>query len=187
MSAGFELQPILRGALVELQPLRVTDFEALYAVASDPKVWEQHPNPDRYTRVVFTEFFREAIESGAAFLVRDANDGRVIGSSRYHAYDARRREIEVGYTFLARSHWGGTYNHEMKQLLLRHAFLFVDRVLFVIGEQNLRSRRAIETIGATLVEIRERASGERRAIYAISATDFAAGLGARERFDERTL
>ncbi len=175
----FELQPTFHGALVELRPLRVDDFPAVYKVSSDPKIWEQHPSPDRYKYAVFAEFFREAMASGGALLACDASDGAVIGSSRYHAFDAAKREIEIGWTFLARSHWGGKHNHEMKQLMLRHAFRFVDRVLFVIGTNNARSRRSVENIGATLTGTRNGADGSERVIYAITAEVFAAGLGAR--------
>jgi RimJ/RimL family protein N-acetyltransferase len=177
---AFDLQPTLRGSRVELQPVCADDFAALYAVASDPKIWEQHPNPDRWTLPVFTEFFRGAMESKGALLAVDASDGRVIGSSRYRGYDAAKREVEIGFTFLARSHWGGAYNHEMKQLMLRHAFRFVDRVLFVIGAHNARSRRAVENIGATLAAEKAGADGRESVIYRITAAEFASGLGARE-------
>src|ERR1051325_6529212 len=103
----FELQPTLKGGLVELRPLRAEDFEELYAVASDPLIWEQHPASDRYKEEVFREFFRGAWESGGAFLVSDAETGRCIGSTRYHSYDEEKSEIEIGWTFLARTHWGG--------------------------------------------------------------------------------
>jgi N-acetyltransferase len=177
---AFDLQPTLRGARVELRPLCADDFAALYAVAADPKIWEQHPNPDRWTLPVFTEFFRGAMESKGALLAHDANDGRVIGSSRYHGHDAAKREVEIGWTFLARSHWGGAYNHEMKQLMLRHAFRFVGRVLFVIGAHNARSRRAVENIGATLAAEKTSADGRKSVVYGITADEFTRGLGARE-------
>src|SRR5215212_12159129 len=126
----FELQPTLRGELVELRPLCGDDFAELYAVASDPLIWEQHPASDRYKEDVFAEFFRGASESGGAFVVSDAETGRLIGSTRFCGYDEEKSEIEIGWTFLARSHWGGRYNHEMKQLMLRHAFRFVNNVIF---------------------------------------------------------
>src|SRR5215210_2228752 len=106
----FDLQPTLRGELVELRPLRADDFDALFAVASDPLIWEQHPASDRYKEEVFRAFFRDAMDSGGAFVVHHAEDGRVIGSTRYHDYDEARSEVEVGWTFLAQSHWGGRYN-----------------------------------------------------------------------------
>ena len=143
----FDLQPVLRGELLELRPLKPDDFDVLFAVASDPLIWEQHPEPDRCTEPVFRRYFQGAMESGGAFLVTDVRDGRVIGSTRYHDYDAERREVEIGWTFLARAYWGGRYNTEMKRLLLDHAFRFVDRVVLYAGAHNLRSQRAIAKIG----------------------------------------
>ena len=145
----FELQPVLTGELVTLRPMREEDFPALFAVASDPLIWEQHPEPDRYTEPVFRKFFSGGMESGGAFIVLDRQDGRVIGSSRFAEYDEAKSEIEIGWTFLARSHWGGRYNREMKQLMLQHAFRFVQRVIFRVGPNNRRSQRALENIGAS--------------------------------------
>src|SRR5687768_3513657 len=127
---SFNLQPLLKGDLLELRPLRAEDFDALYAVAADPLLWEQHPNKDRFQEAVFQEFFREALDSGGALIAIDTKTGQVIGSSRFHGYDEEKGEIEIGWTFLARSHWGGLYNGEMKRLMLHHAFQFVNRVIF---------------------------------------------------------
>lgn len=144
----FDLQPHLFGHLVELRPLRPGDWEDLFAVASDPLIWEQHPAFDRYKEGVFREFFREALESGGAFVIIDHKTKRIIGSSRYAGYDPKTSQIEIGWTFLARSHWGGPYNAEAKRLMLEHAFKFVDTVFFLVGPDNRRSRRALEKIGA---------------------------------------
>jgi len=165
----FDLQPILQGHLLELRPLRAEDYDDLYTVASDPLIWEQHPANDRYKEEVFKEFFREALESGGALIAIDCKDGRVIGSSRFHGYDQEKSEIEIGWTFLARSHWGGIYNREMKQLMLRHAFKFVNSVIFLVGPQNLRSQRALEKIGAVRVGSRLDASGRDSFVYQITA------------------
>jgi RimJ/RimL family protein N-acetyltransferase len=167
---SFDLQPVLRGELLELRPLRPEDFPDLYAVASDPLIWEQHPIRDRYKEEVFKGFFREALESGRALTAADSKDGRVIGSSRFHGYDQERSEIEIGWTFLARSHWGGIYNGEMKQLMLRHAFRFVNNVVFLIGPQNLRSQRAMEKIGGVRVGSRPDASGRDSFVYRVTAS-----------------
>lgn len=163
----FDLQPTLGGALVTLRPLHANDFDALFAAAADPLIWEQHPARDRYTEAVFRGYFDEGLQSGGALIALDARDGRVIGSSRYHGHDEQRREVEIGWTFLVRTHWGGTYNREMKQLMLRHAFQFVDRVLFVIGVENHRSRRAIEKIGGVLAGTRRDEKGEERVVYEV--------------------
>jgi N-acetyltransferase len=168
---AFDLQPTLKGELLELRPLRQDDFAALYAVASDPLIWELHPSPDRYKPDVFKEFFREAMESGGAFIVLDARDGRVIGSSRFHGYDEKKSEIEIGWTFLARSHWGGTYNKAMKQLMLRHAFTFVKSVVFMVGPENWRSQKAMEKIGGVRIEPRKNWKGRESVVFQIRAGD----------------
>ena len=146
-----DLQPTLTGHLLALRPLHTGDFEALYAAASDPLVWEQHPEPLRYRRDVFQKFFDGAIRSRGAFVVTDLVSGRVIGSSRYYDYSAVRHEVTVGYTFLARAYWGGSYNREVKRLMLDHAFQHVERVLFEVGEKNVRSQKALRKIGARQV------------------------------------
>jgi RimJ/RimL family protein N-acetyltransferase len=169
----FDLQPCLKGNLVELRPLRGADFSDLYAVAADPLIWEQHPNKDRYQEEVFQRFFREALESRGALIALDCKAGRVIGSSRFHGYDEARSEVEIGWTFLARSHWGGAYNQELKQLMLRHAFRFVNKVIFLVGPQNLRSQRALEKIGAVQAGTRLDSAGQERIVYRIEASHFA--------------
>jgi RimJ/RimL family protein N-acetyltransferase len=165
-----DLQPTLEGELVTLKPLRAEDFQDLYAVASDPLIWAQHPVSDRYKPDVFAAFFQEALGSGGALIAIDKADGRVVGSSRYYGYDPEQSEIEIGWTFLARSHWGGTYNGEMKRLMLRHAFTFVDHVVFLIGPENWRSRRAIEKIGGVLVASRINSAGLACVVYRITAS-----------------
>ncbi len=144
----FELQPTLESELLKIQPLMADDFEALYNIASDPFIWEQHPNRDRYKRSVFENFFKGAMESGAAFLVLDKKTGETIGSSRYYDLNFLEKSIAIGYTFLAKSHWGGAYNNALKALMLNHAFTFFDRVILHIGANNIRSQKATEKLGA---------------------------------------
>lgn len=175
--ATFDLQPILKGKLLELRPLRPDDYAALYAVASDSLIWEQHPARDRYTEEVFKEFFQKGLDSGGALIALDRKDGKVIGSSRFHSYDPETSEIEVGWTFLARSHWGGKYNREMKELMLRHAFTFVDRVVFLVGLQNMRSQKAVEKIGGVRMGFRNNAEGRESVLYQITASEFAEIFG----------
>ena len=174
---SFDLQPTLKGELLVLQPLRPEDFDTLFVVASDPLIWEQHPAKDRYKEEVFRGFFREALQSGGALLAIDAKDGRVIGSSRFHGYDKGKSEIEIGWTFLARSHWGGVYNGEMKRLMLDHAFGFVNSVVFLVGPQNYRSQRAVEKIGGVRVGTRIDASGRESVVFQLTAAKFAQSRG----------
>lgn len=148
-----DLQPKhLQNELVKLIPLKETDFETLYTVASDPQIWEQHPNPDRYKRDVFQNYFNGAIASQSAFLIRDAKTNEPIGCTRFYGLDLNANSIHIGYTFFARSCWGKSFNSNTKKLMLDHAFTIVDNVIFHIGSYNMRSRKAIEKLGAKLVE-----------------------------------
>jgi RimJ/RimL family protein N-acetyltransferase len=170
---SFDLQPCLKGDLLELSPLCAEDFRDLYAVAADPLLWEQHPCKDRYQEEVFKRFFREALDCRGALVAIDGKDGRVIGSSRFHGYDEVKSEIEIGWTFLARSHWGGAHNGEMKRPMLRHAFRFVNSVIFLVGPHNFRSQRAVEKIGGIRAGWRLDATGQESFLYRIEASAFA--------------
>ncbi|MFN3388148.1 MAG: GNAT family N-acetyltransferase [Allosphingosinicella sp.] len=175
---SLDLQPTLAGPTLRLRPLREADREALYAVASDPLLWALHPARDRHERAVFDPLFDDSIRSGGALLVAERGSGRAIGSSRYSFQFAQAGEVEIGWTFLARDHWGGPANREIKRLMLRHAFGAVEQVMFRVGEENLRSRRALEKIGARLTERRQTATVGTRAVmhvvYAIARADFLA-------------
>ncbi len=170
---SFDYQPVLKGDLVELRPLYSEDYDDLYAIAADPLIWEQHPVKNRHEEGVFQLFFREALASGGALIASDAKTQRVIGSSRFHGYDKERNEVEIGWTFLARSHWGGLYNGQMKELMLQHAFRFVNCVVFLVGPQNLRSQRAVEKIGGVRVGSRPDAEGRDSYVYQITSSAFA--------------
>ena len=166
---SFISQPVLKSKLVELRPLRSEDYDDLYAVAADPLIWEQHPVKNRHEEARFREFFGESLASGGALLILDAKTQRPIGSSRFHGYDNERREVEIGWTFLARSHWGGTHNGQVKQLMLQHAFRFVKRVVFLVDPSNTRSQRAVEKIGGVRVGRRPDAGGRDSHVYEITA------------------
>lgn len=152
----FDPQPVLQGESIRVRPLRPDDFTALYAVASDPRIWEQHPVRDRHRFEQFREFFEDALRSGGALAVEST--GELIGSSRFDGFDQLTGDggfdqvtgdVEIGWTFLARSHWGGQTNRELKSLMLDHAFQYVERVVFRVGPENRRSQRALEKLGAT--------------------------------------
>lgn len=149
---NFSIQPILENDYVKLIPLQENDFEQLFSVASDPLVWEQHPNKDRYKRDVFERFFEGAIESGGAFKIIEKNTGEIAGSTRFYNYNAADNSIFIGYTFYARKFWGSKMNPQVKKLMLDYIFQFVDKVNFHVGKDNLRSQKAMEKLGAKKVD-----------------------------------
>jgi RimJ/RimL family protein N-acetyltransferase len=172
-------QPRLANRHVILRPLEPDDFAALYAAAADPLIWEVHPAHDRWQEPVFARFFADALANGGALVAIDPETGAVIGSSRFDAERAEPGEIEIGWTFLVRSHWGGTTNAAMKALMVGHALTHFDRVMFMIGETNVRSRRALEKIGGTLTDRTHTTNlagvPVRHVIYTIDHAGFAAG------------
>ncbi|KFF74899.1 acetyltransferase [Chryseobacterium sp. P1-3] len=144
---NFSVQPVLENEELQLIPLQQGDFESLYEVASDPEVWEQHPNKDRYKREVFTNFFQGAMESKGAFKIIEKATGDVLGSSRYYNFDEDDNHIFIGYTFYGTKSWGKGINPQVKKLMLEYIFQFVDKVHFHIGKENFRSQIALERLG----------------------------------------
>lgn len=150
---SFNLQPTsLADNLIRLVPLKEEDFEKLYTVASDPLIWEQHPNKDRYKREVFQNFFEGAMQSKGAFIVYEQASGKVVGSSRFYDYDEAKSSITVGYTFIGRDYWGKGHNKALKELMFNYAFQFVDHIILHIGSTNFRSQKAIEKLGAKKID-----------------------------------
>jgi N-acetyltransferase len=181
MVKHFDLQPTLVGPKLLLRPLEPADFDALFAVARDPLLWALHPAHDRWQEPVFRKLFEESIASGGALVIVDSASGQIIGSSRYDFTRAGGPdEIEIGWTFLARSHWGGDTNAAMKRLMLTHALATLERVIFVIGADNKRSRRAMDKIGGRLTErtldITMAGRVMPHVVYAIDRDGYAQGL-----------
>lgn len=155
-----DFQPTLTGELTILRPTVPEDWEAMFAVASDPLIWEQHPFHNRWQEPVFRAYFEDALRSGGGLTILDKASGAIIGASRYDFHDAVRDEVEIGWTFIARTYWGGTWNREIKRMMLDHIHQYVSGAVFVVGEKNMRSRRAMEKIGGILQEGRvERGNG----------------------------
>ncbi|RYY48847.1 MAG: N-acetyltransferase [Chitinophagaceae bacterium] len=155
---NINLQPILENDRIRLNPLRQADEETLYQAASDPNIWTQHPNPDRWKKEVFHTFFQGAMQSGGAFSIIDKVSGNTIGSTRFYDYRQEHRSIFIGYTFFACAYWGTGTNTTVKSIMLNYIFDFVDTVYFHIGAANIRSQKAIERIGADKI-------GEEEVIY----------------------
>ncbi|MEL7499714.1 MAG: GNAT family N-acetyltransferase [Planctomycetota bacterium] len=163
---SFEFQPLLSGSRVRLRPLLQEDFSALRQSAADPLIWEQHP-AKRFQPDVFEGYFTESLESSGALIVEMIESGEVIGSSRYHGYDEEESVIEIGWTFLVRKYWGSGINAEIKAMMLKHAFQFVDSVIFLVAPENIRSQTAVQKIGAVREGTRLRGSGTEDYLYRI--------------------
>jgi len=145
-------QPTLSNEFVKIVPLSTDDFEDLFTIASDKLLWEQHPEKDRYKKEVFLIFFNEAIASNSAFKILDIKTGVTIGTSRYYEYNSEEKSVAIGYTFIDRKYWATPYNRALKNVMINHAFQFVENIIFHVGDTNFRSRKAVEKLGAFLTK-----------------------------------
>jgi RimJ/RimL family protein N-acetyltransferase len=173
-----DFQPTLIGPTVMIRPVSADNWPELFAAGSDPEIWKVHPVPDRYTEPEFRKFFDGAVNSKMGFVFVDRSTGRLIGSSRYYGYEPERSEIEIGWTFIVRKHWGGATNREVKRLMLDHAFTFVDTVIFWVGDTNWRSQGAMTKIGGIKREgpfIRELSGDRPYFIFEISKSRYQHG------------
>lgn len=174
-------QPVLEGDRLTLRPLQAEDWEALFAVASDPQIWAVHPSHDRWQEPVFRAFFEDALEQGGALAIVENAGGRIIGSSRFGLPEADGAdEIEIGWSFLERRYWGGGWNAEFKRLMIAHALGHFGRVVFQVGADNLISRKAMSNIGGRLIAgrapVHERCGAQvEHVVFEITRESFAAG------------
>lgn len=148
----YNLQPSLENELVIIRPMLERDFAPLFKVASDPLIWEQHPDKTRCTKKGFTRFFEESLATKGALIILDKKSEKVIGSSRYKLIEPEDGVVEIGWTFLSRDHWGGKYNGSIKKLMINYALHFADEIVFYVAKSNLRSQRGLEKLGAEKIE-----------------------------------
>ena len=177
-----DFQPTLVGPAITIRPIAADDWIEMFAAGSDPEIWKVHPVPDRYTEAGFRKFFDGAVNSKMGFAFVDRATNRLIGSSRYYGREPELGEIEIGWTFLARSHWGGRANREVKRLMLDHAFTFVNTVIFWVGDENWRSQGAMTKIGGVKREAlftRELSGDRPYFIFDITKVRYEAGGRAR--------
>ncbi len=146
------LQPTLTGPRFLLRPLNEKDSDALFLAASDPKIWEVHPIPDRYLPETFKTYFQGLIDSKGALAVIDNENSEIVGTSSFYEYRLEEKSVIIGYTFLTRKYWGGTFNRELKKIMMDYAFQYVDTCIFHVGENNIRSRNAMSKIGGVLYD-----------------------------------
>jgi RimJ/RimL family protein N-acetyltransferase len=147
MSGVFSFQPFINNQNISIRPIVETDFYELFLFASDKYLWVGHPAKDRYKKVEFIKWFESAITSKATVVFIDNITDKPIGSSRFYTIDSAPNDISIGYTFLARSYWGGKANLEIKKLMLDYAFNYFDCVWFHIAPSNIRSQKATQKIG----------------------------------------
>ncbi|WP_135257360.1 GNAT family N-acetyltransferase [Thermus caldilimi] len=137
----------LEGRHVRLEPLALSHLPGFQA-QFDPEIYRHMSH-----RVRGSEDLRAHLEvllsepgrvNWAIFL-----KGELAGRISVIAPDPQNCKLEIG-TLIFKPFWGSPANKEAKYLLLRHAFevLLAERVQFKVDPLNLRSQRALESLGA---------------------------------------
>ena len=144
----------LRGRYVTLEPLRIEHSPELYPSAREEEIWEFFSMKVK-TQEDLTRWIRkriDAVKNGTAlaFVQRDAKTGQAFGSTSLFEIDLGNRRAEIGHTWIGAGHRRTAANTEAKLLLFTHAFdkLGCIRVQIKTAPENLRSRKAIERLGA---------------------------------------
>jgi RimJ/RimL family protein N-acetyltransferase len=176
--------PSLVGEHVILVPLSRGDLPELERVPDDPAfdlLLRPPVGRDTDARAWLDDALRCVRRGGErCWTIRDRLDGRLLGSTRFLNVDLAHRRLEVGATWLLAEARGTAANAESKLLLLDHAFLAlgVERVHIQADVENARSRRAIESLGATFEgvlrrhRVRRDGTSQDTAVYSIIAGEW---------------
>ncbi|MGH7656068.1 MAG: GNAT family N-acetyltransferase [Gemmatimonadaceae bacterium] len=156
ITTPLQIAPVtLAGRFVSLEPLTLAHGDALAEFARDPSIWSWMPTR-ALDRVGLDAWIGEALaaqKAGTAlpFATVLLAENRVVGSTRFLNISARDGRVEIGATWIGVPYQRSAVNTEAKLLMLRHAFetLGATRVELKTHSENVKSRRAIERIGAT--------------------------------------
>lgn len=166
-------QPTLVNELVQIVPLKESDFDELFFIASDELLWEQHPEKNRYKKEVFQDFFDAAIASESAFKIIDVKTGKTIGSTRFYDFNENEKSVAIGYTFIDRKYWATPYNRALKDLMINYAFQSIENIVFHVGDTNFRSQKAVEKLGAIRTEtISNKETGKTNFIFTLTKNNW---------------
>ncbi len=148
------MEPLV-GPRIQLRPMLASDGFELVQAASDGDLWNL-PYTTVPSRESVESYIRLALEGRAdgtaiPFLIQILEPKRiVIGATRFWNINWKHRNLEIGWTWLAKS-WQRTFvNTEAKFLMLCFAFerLNCIRVQFTADEMNKVACKALVRLGA---------------------------------------
>ena len=145
------ITPSLHGRFVSLRPTDMTDIHGLVMAHDDPDTLKFFPY-GLESEPPSMESLENALRSGRQVMTQnEVSSGRIIGTTSMYNMDETHRRITVGYTWISASARGKVFNLESKLLLLDHIFGTVGgtRAEFYADDLNLRSRRALLSLGAS--------------------------------------
>jgi ribosomal-protein-alanine N-acetyltransferase len=142
----------LRTDRLVLREFVKTDFDAVFAYSSDPKVTRYlffGPRDEESTAEYLEELLASQIEQPRTrfeLAVEEASSGRLIGACDLSLIEANA--VDLGY-MLGTPDWGKGYATEISLALLEAAFceLRAERVISTVDVNNGASIRVLEKIG----------------------------------------
>jgi len=144
----------LENERIKLEPLTPDHVKLMRPLSSDSDIWrwytEDLSNPDDLENWMMNRLRESENGTQMSYAVIDKKDDKVIGSSSYGHIEWAEKCLEVGWTWLGKEYIGSGINKHMKFLMLGHAFdtMGIERLELRTDETNVRSRRAMEKIGA---------------------------------------
>lgn len=148
--------PILENSRVKLSLLDLSNYSYLFNIAQEDKLVHYSPSqistPEylkAYVQTAVDGFYHKTI---IPFIIFDKERGAYAGSTRFGLINWEHKVLHIGWTWIGREFQDTGLNTHMKFLMLSHAFeeLHFEKVAFRIDERNIRSRMAVEKIGASL-------------------------------------
>ena len=139
---------------IRLEPLDYQHHDELLVAASDGKLWELWftavPEPSQVSDYIMTALAGQEAGHMLPWAVRELDEGKIIGSTRYHDIVTPIDRVEIGYTWYGKRWQRSHVNTTCKLLLLEHAFdaLGCKVVGLRTDNFNFASQRAIEGLGA---------------------------------------
>lgn len=169
---------------ITLLPLTADHIQEMRRLSGDSDIWtwytEDLTNPDALGSWMTKRLEESQRGEKMSYAVLLNETGEIIGSSSYGHIDWTEKGIEIGWTWLGREFIGSGINKHMKYLMLSHAFdtMSIERLELRTDEENVRSRKAMEKIGAkhdgTLRNHRSTQGGRRRntVVYSILKSEW---------------
>ncbi|WP_340063020.1 GNAT family protein [Ascidiimonas aurantiaca] len=147
---------ILENERAKLEVLTLENHKVLQPVASEKDIIPYSPSR-LGSSADLEKYVKTALEDqvkgiSIPFIIFDKMVQAYAGCTRFGHIDARNRVLHIGWTWLGKDFRGTGLNSSVKLLMLAYAFEIMnfEKVEFRIDERNIRSRKAVEKLGASL-------------------------------------
>ncbi|NNJ88295.1 MAG: GNAT family N-acetyltransferase [Eudoraea sp.] len=141
---------------VTLIPLTLYNYKQLTSIALQPKLVQYSPSyiesVASLKKYVIIALKQREQNTSIPFLVYSKAHDTAAGCTRFMNIDWKNKVLHIGATWLGYEFHGTGINTQMKNLMINYAFdsLHFEKVEFRIDERNIRSRKAVEKLGAIL-------------------------------------